>query len=240
MFYNKLLTFFLGLSYLSLDADVKEELADDTVALSALYDLCKSVDKSCTYSVVMTFVNVTNAYDRKDEPMEEMKQLASFAKHHVPEEHPKDTPEFAHQRAHKLLKHGACAALVNLTMSDAALITESVEELVSRSILEMSHKPEDRGMIVQQGGAKMLMKFARKGTVAGMRRSAQCLARIGIQTNPVITYPGQRSFEVPRLLKALMHVECTALQNYEAMCCLTNLASLDEEHRRRIFKEKVN
>ena len=86
---------------MSLDADVKEELADDTVALSALYDLCKSVDKSCTYSVVMTFVNVTNAYDRKDEPMEEMKQLASFAKHHVPEEHAKDTPEFAHQRAHK-------------------------------------------------------------------------------------------------------------------------------------------
>ena len=47
----------------------------------------------------------------------------------------------------------------------------------------------------------MLMKFARRGTVAGMRRAAQCLARIGIQTNPLITYPGQRSFEVPRLLK---------------------------------------
>ena len=140
-----------GLSYLSLDADVKEELAEDTLALSALYDLCKSIDKSCTYAVVMTFVNVTNAYDKKDEPMEEMKQLASFAKHHVPEEHAKDTNEYAQVRAHKLLKHGACAALVNLTLSDKALITPSIEELVSRCILAMSHKPEDRGMIVQQG-----------------------------------------------------------------------------------------
>merc|ERR1711911_145044 len=36
-----------------------------------------------------------------------------------------------------------------------------------------------------------------------------------------------------------MHVECTALMNYEALMCLTNLASLDDEHRRRIYKEKV-
>jgi len=85
----------------------------------------------------------------------------------------------------------------------------------------------------------MLMKFARHGTVNGIRKSAQCLARIGIQTNPVITFPGQRSLEVPKLLKPLMHIECTALQNFEAMACLTNLASLDEEHRRRIHKEKV-
>ena len=27
--------------------------------------------------------------------------------------------------------------------------------------------------------------------------------------------------------------------NYEALMCLTNLASLDDEHRRRIYKEKV-
>ena len=30
-----------GLSYLSLDADVKEELCDDQIALAALFDLCK-------------------------------------------------------------------------------------------------------------------------------------------------------------------------------------------------------
>ena len=54
----------------------------------------------------MTFVNTVNAYDKKEEAMEEMKQLASFAKHHVPEDHEKDSPQHAAVRAHKLLKNG--------------------------------------------------------------------------------------------------------------------------------------
>lgn len=140
-----------GLSYLSLDADVKEELCDDAVALSALFDLCKAIDKSCTYSTVMTFVNTVNAYDKKEEAMDEMKQLASFAKHHVPEDHPKDDKESAAVRAHKLLKHGACSALVALTLCESALLTDSIKELVARSVLAMSHRPEDRGMLIQQG-----------------------------------------------------------------------------------------
>ena len=85
----------------------------------------------------------------------------------------------------------------------------------------------------------MLMKFAREGSVEGIRKASQCIARIGIQTNPTMTFPGQRSLEVPKLLKSLMHIDCSALQNFEAMCALTNLASLDEAHRSRIYKEKV-
>ena len=143
-----------GLSYLSLDADVKEELCDDQVALAALFDLCKAIDKSCTYSTVMTFVNTVNAYDKKEEAMEEMKQLAAFAKHHVPEDHAKDDQKSAAIRAHKLLKNGACAALVALTLCESALLTESIKELVARSVLAMSHRPEDRGMLIQQGMLK--------------------------------------------------------------------------------------
>ena len=47
-------------------------------------------------------------------------------------------------------------------------------------------------MIIQQGGVKMLMGFAREGSVEGMRHAAQCVARVGIQTNPQLTFPGQR------------------------------------------------
>ena len=85
----------------------------------------------------------------------------------------------------------------------------------------------------------MLVGFARKGTENGIMRAAQCIARLGIQNNPQITFPGQRSLEVPKILKCLMHVECTAIMNFEALMCLTNLASIDDEHRRRIYKEKV-
>ena len=89
------------------------------------------------------------------------------------------------------------------------------------------------------GATKMLIGFARKSTDQGMIHSAQCIARLGIQSNPLLTFPGQRSLEVPKILKILMHVECTALQNFEALMCLTNLASIDDEHRRRVYKEKV-
>ena len=89
-------------------------------------------------------------------------------------------------------KHGACAALVNLTLQETALLTTSIRELIARSILAMSHRSDDRGMIIQQGGVKMLMGFAREGSVEGMRQAAQCVARVGIQTNPSLTFPGQR------------------------------------------------
>ena len=84
----------------------------------------------------------------------------------------------------------------------------------------------------------MLIEFARKSTEKGMVHAAQCIARLGIQNNPTMTFPGQRSLEVPKILKILMHVECSALQNFEALMCLTNLAALDDEHRRRIYKER--
>ena len=103
----------------------------------------------------MTFVNTVNAYDKKEEAMEEMKQLASFAKHHVPEDHEKDSPQHAAVRAHKLLKNGGCAALVSLTLSESALLTDSIKELIARSVLAMSHRSEDRGLLIQQG-----MRFA--------------------------------------------------------------------------------
>jgi len=81
---------------------------------------------------------------------------------------------------------------VNLTLQETALLTASIRELIARSVLAMSHRSEDRGMIIQQGGVKMLMGFAREGTVPGMRHAAQCVARVGIQTNPQLTFPGQR------------------------------------------------
>ena len=53
-----------------------------------------------------------------------------------------------------VLKNGACAALVSLTLCESALLTDSIKELISRSILAMSHRPEDRGMLIQQGEQK--------------------------------------------------------------------------------------
>jgi hypothetical protein len=71
-----------------LDADVKEELVVDIPAIKALFNLCQCNDAHVLYSITTIFVNLTNTYDtRKHE--KEMTELATYAKQHVPKEHPK-------------------------------------------------------------------------------------------------------------------------------------------------------
>merc|ERR1719445_2186675 len=82
-----------GLSFLTLDADVKEKLVEDEAAIKSLIDLGKSGGQDCAYGVITTLVNCTNSFD-KQEITDEMIELAKFAKHHVPQEHELDDPDF--------------------------------------------------------------------------------------------------------------------------------------------------
>lgn len=66
---------------------------------------------------------------------------------------------------------------------------------------------------------------------SGKECASQALARIGITINPEIAFPGQRSYEVIRPLLSLLHVDKNALQNFEALLALTNLAQLSESVR---------
>lgn len=73
------------------------------------------------YPIIMTLVNLCNAYDKKEiDP--EMLELAKFAKHHVPEEHEFDDPDFVANRVevnflklNNLIFH--CLICNNLTLS---------------------------------------------------------------------------------------------------------------------------
>ena len=77
-----------GLAYLTLDADVKEELVADDAALNSLIDLGCTAEQGVLYPVAQVFVNCCNGYDKPDiDP--EMLELAKFAQHHVPEDHEK-------------------------------------------------------------------------------------------------------------------------------------------------------
>ena len=73
-----------GLSFLTLDADVKEKLCDDEEAIKALVALAKEGKADVQYGLVTLLVNLTNSYE-KEEIMPEMLELAKFAKHHIPQ-----------------------------------------------------------------------------------------------------------------------------------------------------------
>jgi len=220
-----------GLSFLTLDAEVKERLIEDTAAMKALIDLGKLGSQNVMYGVLATLVNLTNSYDTQEvDP--EMLELAKFAKQHIPEEHELDDPDFVDKRTCLIAQYGAASALVNLSKTESA----NMRELICRVMNAICKHAELRGMVVQQGGSKALIGLALEGTDKGKRFAAQALARIGITQDPAIAFPGQRSCDVVRPISLLLEQDAEALQNFEALMALGNLASLNESVRKRMLQ----
>merc|ERR1719367_2784903 len=212
-----------GLSFLSLDADVKEKLVDDEAAIKALIELAKEGKQDCMYGIITLLVNLTNSYE-KQEIMPEMIELAKFAKHHIPQEHELDDPDFVDKRVFTLANSGITYALVALSKTES----KNIKELISRVLNAICKNPELRGLVVQQGGSKALCSMALDGNEKGMRQASQALARIGITQDPSIAFPGQRAVDIVRPICQLLNVEYDGLENFEALVCLGNLASLND------------
>ncbi|XP_056416526.1 protein unc-45 homolog B isoform X3 [Hyla sarda] len=227
-----------GLAYLTLDADVKDEFVDDEQAMQAMFELSKTSDKTILYSVASTLVNCTNSYDVKD-VIPELVQLAKFSKQHVPEQHPKDKKDFVTKRVKRLLKAGVISALSCMLKADNAILTDQTKEQLARVFLALCEDPQDRGIIVAQGGGKSMIPLALEGTEAGKTKAAHGLAKIAAVSNPDIAFPGERVYEVVRPLVSLLNTEKDGLQNFEALLSLTNLAGKSDKLRQKIIKEKA-
>merc|ERR550519_3238724 len=221
-----------GLSFLTLDAEVKEKLVEDEPAMRALIELGKTGAQNVMYGVMATLVNVTNSYD-KQEINPEMLELAKFAKHHIPEEHELDDEDFADKRICTIASLGVTSALVALAKTESL----NMRELIGRVMNAICKHAELRGLVVQQGGSKALIPLALEGTDKGRVVAAQALSRIGITQDPSIAFPGQRSCDVVRPIALLLDSECEALENFEALMALGNLASLNVSVRARIIKD---
>ncbi|VDO40269.1 unnamed protein product [Haemonchus placei] len=223
-----------GLSYLSLDADVKEWIVEDSLLLRALSCLAQSAGAHCVFALANIYVNLTNSYD-KPEVDEELVKLAEFAQHHVPEVHPKDTVEFVEKRVRCLVEEGAVAACVAVgkTESHKAL------ELIARAMLAFSEQEDLRGCIISEGGIKLCLRLTNGATATGKIMAAHAIAKLGANTDPQIAFPGQRACEVVKPLCELLHPHIVGELNYDALLTLTNLASISDSVRRRILKEKA-
>uniref|UniRef100_A0A3B4YYY2 Unc-45 myosin chaperone A n=1 Tax=Seriola lalandi dorsalis TaxID=1841481 RepID=A0A3B4YYY2_SERLL len=227
-----------GLAYLTFDADVKEDLVEDKSALLAMFELAKSEDKTVLFAVGSTLVNCTNSYE-VEKPDPQMVELAKYAKQHVPEEHPKDAPSYVEKRLVKLLEAGVVSALVCMVKHESPALTEACRDCIARVYLALVERQEDRGTVVAQGGGKALIPLASDNTDLGKIKAAQALAKITITSNPEIAFPGERIYEVVRPLVSLLSLECTLLQNFEALMALTNLAGISDRLRQKIIKENA-
>merc|ERR1711970_1639471 len=221
-----------GLSFLTLDADVKEKLVEDEPAIKALIELGRTGGQDVMYGVVTVLVNLTNSFD-KQEISEEMIELAKFAKHHIPQEHEMDDPDFVDKRIWTLCQYGATSALAALAKTES----NNMKELIARVLNAFCQHQELRGLVVQQGGSKALVPIALSSAEKGERAAAQALSRIGITQDPAIAFPGQRSCDVVRPVAKLLKEDFKSIENFEALLALGNLANVSEAVRGRMLKD---
>uniref|UniRef100_A0A5S6R3A2 TPR_REGION domain-containing protein n=1 Tax=Trichuris muris TaxID=70415 RepID=A0A5S6R3A2_TRIMR len=223
-----------GLAYLTLDADVKEWLINDIKLIRSLVSLAVEAGSLCVFGVSSIFVNLTNTYDQKKvEP--ELVQLAKYAKHHVPEDHPKDGENFVKNRIRTLVKEGGVSACIAMSNTESEASRESLSRVLHGFCLE----PEHRGYVVQDGGARLLLKLTISNSPVGKAIAAQALAKICIVIDPTIALPGQRCHEIVRPLVGLLHPDKRGLENYEALLALTNLAASDDSIRMTMVNADV-
>lgn len=223
-----------GLSYLSLDADVKEWIVDDSLLLKALLLLAQKAGPLCVYTLATIYVNLSNALE-KPKVDEEMVKLAQFAKHHVPETHPKDTDEYVKARVKALMKEGAVPACVAVSKTES----KNALELIARAILAFAEYAEHRGQIISEGGLALCLRLTREATPEGKIKAAHAIAKLGAAADPSISFAGQRAYEVVKPLVELLHPDIDGKANYDALLTLTNLASVSDSIRARILKEKA-
>ena len=220
-----------GLAFLSLDAEVKEALISNKRAIKVLCSIPKSGEQSLLYGLATIFVNLTNSYD-KPERNPELEELGKYAGENVPKEHELDGEDYVKKRVSSLLGQGVVSALLSLSSVESHAIHEQVTRVFLAVVEQVAH----RGAVMQQGGVKALLGLTTNNTDKGKAFAAQALAKIGITSDPKLSFPGQRALEVVRPLVQLLKSE-HGLQQFEALMALTNLAGSSADVRQRVFKE---
>ncbi|XP_077266274.1 protein unc-45 homolog B-like isoform X2 [Temnothorax americanus] len=225
-----------GLSYLTFDDDVKDELIEDQQAVRAMIELARSNtktdDQSVFYAALTTLVNLCNAYVEQ-EHIPEMIELVMFAKRYFEGYNLFDRN--AEGRRSLLAKAGVISALASLAEMDS----QNCKELIARIFNMICCPREVREIVVQQGGTKALLSLALNGTDKGKKEASEALVLLGLNKHPKIAFPGQMMMEVVRPIINLLNPECSILENSATLLVLCDLAKVNGSMREHICKEGV-
>jgi len=164
-----------GIAFLSMDAEVKEVLIKDLPTLKVFFTdviVEGTKDQSLLYGVATILVNLTNSYD-KPERNPQLEELGKYAGENLPKEHEFDEEKYVKNRVAVLLQEEAVPALVNVGACESL----KTREQAARVLLALSNEQANRGIVVQQGGAKCLLSLALKNTKEGKFSAAQALAK---------------------------------------------------------------
>ncbi|KAJ7193315.1 ARM repeat-containing protein [Mycena pura] len=253
-----------GLAYLSVDPSVKDVLSKDSAFLKRFFALVprrKSAnppaDPSTTliYGVLLTISNVCAYRPRLTEEQVQIAKLKRIANNTkrppegVDDHSTLDDDENVKARVKRIVAAGV------LDVFPGALHgTESpgIRMAAGKALLSIVEDRENRGRVLQSGGAKLLGIIIKHYMSALSTDShakvldvshlepIQALAKLAITSSPMQVFgpnDGAIYDAIRPLSTMLQHPSATLLQRFEALMALTNLSSHSAETASRIAKD---
>ncbi|GBB84223.1 hypothetical protein RclHR1_10850002 [Rhizophagus clarus] len=228
-----------GLAYASLKPTVKEMIAHHPTLLREIFKLAKeqeNLNNNLLYGVAVILLNITLYRKKLSENERQILKLKKIADGESSFEiDPLDEDEYVETRIKQIMKLGVNQTLNLLSKNQSQII----RQLVSNIFLNLATDQTNRGIIVQQGGVKILISLVIKegNTKEGRVFATQALAKIAITMNPNLAFRGERSSDLVRPLLNLCQGE-NELCQFESLMALTNLSSVDNDIRMRIYDLK--
>ena len=245
-----------GLAYLSTDPRIKESLSKNPNFLQRLFSLvsvqkydskASDLNPTLAFGVVLIICNLTSFRPRLTEEQKQMEKLKRMTK--VNKAEAEDSNSALDDDDHVKARIRLLVASGVLPVFPAALgATDSpgVRLNIGKSLLCIIEERENRGKVLQSGGAKVLQSIINKAlstqTTKGKGKQpaltaqdlevVQALAKLAITSSPVqvfgpnagAMYDAIRPFSI-----LLQHPSSNLLQRFEAIMALTNLASQSTE-----------
>ncbi|KAK7695051.1 hypothetical protein QCA50_002240 [Cerrena zonata] len=258
-----------GLAYLSIDPKFKEQLSSDTAFLAHLFSLVPHrkhntpTDASDTrmlpiYGAVLIISNIC-AYrprlSQEDAQMAKLKRMAKAGGKGQAEEDPEiaklEDDEHAQERCCRLMKAGVADTL---TAAVKSTDSRAVRLLVGKALLSLVEDKDNRGKVLQAGGAKALTTIINSVLPSSSPSTTpnaippldpseivpiQALAKLAITASPVQVFgpnSGALLDAIRPFVLMLIHPSSNLLQQFEAIMALTNLSSSDPAAGDRIAK----
>jgi hypothetical protein len=254
-----------GLAYMSVDSSVKEDLSKDSAFLKKLFSFVPTRRKAPTtpsdapshsliYGVLNIIYNLSVYQLPLSSEQEQIMKLRRMAKptatgsrdlgYDVLEDE-----QHVRERGRNLVTSGALNVLVSATrLADS----QGIRLISSRVLLNLSVDKENRGKILQSGGARTLVEIIRKSfsvpdasqggqpeiDVSSLE-SIQALAKLAITSSPTQVFgpdPGIIFNAIRPFAALLTHEASSLLQRFEAIMALTNISSQSTEAASRVAK----
>jgi len=255
-----------GLAYMSVEPSVKEGLSKDSPFLKKLFSFiparrgtASTPSDSRSHSLIYGILNIIYHLSVYRPPLTpDQEQIMKLRRMTKPgntssrglEENLSDILEdekYVTERGKNLVKNGALNVLAtSIRIADS----EGIRLTVGRILLNLSVHKENRGKILQSGGARTLAETIRKSlpTIklppAGQSEidtsqlePIQALAKLAITSSPTQVFgpdPGAIYDAIRPFAILLTHSASSLLQQFEAIMALTNLSSQSVEAASRV------